>query len=387
MKIAILTENYIPLVGGAEIFVIKLAKYLVNKGHEVDIITLKHDDDHLEFEVIDEVNVYRVNYLKNIKGLSLINSSYKLYRALIRNNKENQYDIVHSIAEVPTSQAGTLFKIFKNKPHLITIQGGYIAGRECLKEHDKRTSGDKILEKIISWAFKRCDALHAISGVIARESGELGAKNIKIIPNGVDKDMIREGLKEKNRKELGIPLDRKVIISLSRLTPRKGFKYVIRAFAKIVKKYPDASLIIVGDGKQREYLENLSRELGIEKNVDFKGTIPHDEIVKILPAADAFALSPIFEGLGIVYIESLACEVPVVTTEVGGIPDIIENEINGLFIPYGDVDAFYRALDRILTDEKLHNDLKKNGLQIVKDKFIWENIFSEIEGLYDEIKG
>lgn len=398
MKVAILSANYLPLLGGAEVFVQKLGLYLLKQGHDVDIITLKNREDLSNFEIIDGINVYRASYSK-IRGISFFSAIVSLYRVLSKLDKEKNYDIVHSVGEAPTCQSGALFKRLKNKPHLITIQGGYIARREylnaikkrefidetVLKEIGKNRFGDSILEILIKGAFKNTDALHAISNVIAKESQQLGAKNIKVIPNGVDEDMININLKEKKRLELGIPIDKKIIISLSRLTPRKGFRYVITAYSKIIERYPNSILIIIGDGCKKRELQNLTKELGIESHVEFKGFIPHNKIIEILPIADVFALTPIYEGLGIVYIESLACEVPVVSTPVGGIPDIIQNGYNGILVPFGDVEKLGSAISHLLSDDNMHTKYQKNGVKTVKKKFLWNNIFSEIEKIYSEI--
>lgn len=385
MKIAILTLNYIPLVGGAEVFVIKLAKFLLKKGHSVDIITLKHSKNHPKFEVIDGVNVYRVNYI-NFKGLGFITSCLSLLKTILKNNPQIKYDLIHSVGESSTSQAGAFFKKIKKIPHLITIQGGYIAERDYLRKNNNINFRNKFFEKFIRWSFNNADSLHAISKTIAVESKDLGAKNIIIIPNGVDEEMIKVGLKREIRSKLNISPNTKIIISLSRLTPRKGFKYVIMAFSKFVKDFPDSRLIIIGDGPQRQELEELVSNLGIIDYVDFKGLIPHVEITKILPAADVFALTPIYEGLGIVYIESLACEVPVITTKVGGIPDIIKDGVNGLFVSHGDVEELYNALNKLITDKDMYRRFQKEGIHTVKKKFIWEDIFSEIEDIYFSLK-
>lgn len=381
MRIVILINNYTPLLGGAEIFVIKLSNYLIKNGHEVDVITLKHAPDHPNFEVIDGVNVYRVKYI-NIKGLGFITSFLSLFRTLKRNQQKRRYDIIHSVGEAPTCQSGAIFKKIYGTPHLITIQGGYIAERDYLKKNNKINLANRILEQIIRWSFEKADAVHAISNTIAAQSADLGAKNIKLIPNGVDEEMIKIGAKEETRAKLNIPSQTKVIISMSRLTPRKGFKYVIIAFSKFLKYYPDSKLIIVGDGPQRKELEKLTIKLNIADKVDFIGLIPHKDIVKILPAADVFVLTPIYEGLGIVYIESLACEVPVITTKVGGIPDIIQDRVNGLFVPHGDITALCDAMKELISDEKLYHKFQEEGIHTVKKKFIWENIFSEIEEIY-----
>ncbi|EKQ54507.1 MAG: glycosyltransferase [Methanobacterium sp. Maddingley MBC34] len=378
MKIAILSNNYIPHIGGAEIFAIELAKYLKNKGHEVDIITQKQSGVK-DFEIIDDVNVYRVNNI-GIRGLGYFSATINMLRTLLKLDGEKSYDIVHSIAESPTSQVGTFFQKLKKKPHIITIQGGHLSKRDL-------DSGwnNKILKKFIEWSFKNSDYLHAISLALAEESKLLGAKNVVIFPNGVNENMLNYKSKSLIRQQLGISDNEIIIISLARLVPLKGIKYVIMAFSKLVEEDLNTRLIVIGEGHQKKELEKLTKELKIDDKVDFKGFIPHDELPNILPAGDVFVLTPEYEGLGIVFIEALASGVPVIASPVGGIADIIEDRKNGLFVEHGDVAKLFEAMQFLISDEETRDKYRNEGITTVKEKFLWEPILSQIEGLYSKV--
>ena len=103
----------------------KTGKFLVGRGHKVDVITLKHQKDLSYFENIDGVNVYRVNY-NNIQGLGFLSSSKSMLFKLLSLNKEKSYDIIHSVGEAPSGMAGSTFRMLKDVPHILTIQGGYL---------------------------------------------------------------------------------------------------------------------------------------------------------------------------------------------------------------------------------------------------------------------
>jgi len=379
MRIAILTVNYFPLVGGAEVFAGELAQFLVRRGHAVDVITERADESLPEFEVMEGINVYRVSFTK-IRGFTFITSLLSMLRTLWRLDRRVSYDLIHSIAEAPTSQVGTLFKKWRKRPYLITIQGGHLQKRDFGVNLRNR-----LLKRLVGWSFRNADGVHAISRMLAEEAKKLGAGDVIILPNGVKPETFKFVPKEEARSKLGISSSEKVIISVSRLIPRKGTHHVIKAFARLLPRFPELRLLIVGDGVWKEELERLARELGVANRVDFKGFVPHERLGEILPAADVFALTPEYEGLGIVFIEALACGVPVVASSVGGILDIIENGRNGFLVPPGDVEKLLDALEKLLTNDDLQRKFREEGLRVVREKFLWENILSRIEELYQSL--
>lgn len=377
MKIAVLTVNYFPVTGGAEVFAQELTKFLAKRGYGVHVITGRADESLPQFEVMDGISVHRVDFIRNVRGLTFVTLFFNMTRTLLKLDREQHFDLIHSVAEAPTSQVGTVFKKLRRKPHLITIQGGSLA---------RRNFGGGFrgiaLKALVKWGLKNADVTHTISQMLAEEVRSLGVKKVTVLPNGVREDIFKTVSREESRKKLGISLNEKIIISVSRLIMPKGMHHVIRAFARLLPRFPELRLLIVGDGVRKGELERLARELGVANRVDFKGFVPHERLGEILPAADVFALTPEYEGLGIVFIEALACGVPVVASGVGGILDIVENGRNGFLVPPGDVDKLCEALEKLLTDDDLRRKFREEGLRVVREKFLWKNILTRLEEIY-----
>lgn len=156
-----------------------------------------------------------------------------------------------------------------------------------------------------------------------------------------------------------------VIAAMGRLEPQKGYHYLLRAFA-MIKKVRSCKLVIIGEGKKREELEHLARELGIERDVAFLGFQKNP--FKYLARADVFVLSSLWEGFGNVIIEAMACGTPVIATRCpSGPEEIIEDGSNGLLVPPADKRALADAILSILSDEKLARKLAGNGKRRVQD--------------------
>jgi glycosyltransferase involved in cell wall biosynthesis len=375
MRIAILIANYYPILAGAEVFAKEIAERLVREGNEVDIITGRWNKLS-KYEVINGVNVYRVFVLK-IKYLMYITLLFSMFFRVWKLDREKNYDIIHSIEELAAAQAGTAIKKLKNKHHVVTIQGGYL-------QRNDRTVIAFFFDKIIKWSLREADLIHAISTFLEDRSREYGAKRIVVIPNGVDINKFKPMNKKKLREELGYSVDKKIIISISRLVPKNGLKYLIRAMSIVSKNMPNAHLLIIGDGEQRNDLKALIKKLKLN-NVELLGPIPHDDVPKYLNLADVFVRPSISEGLGVSFIEAMACGVPVLGTNVGGIPDIIEDKKNGLVVPPRDVLNLSEAIEKMLGNEDLKKRFIKEGFKRIRRKFLWDGICAEINEIYKNL--
>lgn len=158
---------------------------------------------------------------------------------------------------------------------------------------------------------------------------------------------------------------------------------ILRAFRLIQDKYPNAELVVAGDGNQRESLENLARELKLE-NVEFVGRIGRKEMRQFYDAADIYLNAPNTDNMPTSLFECYVSGVPVVTTDAGGIPYILENEKTGLMIPIGDHEAMARAAIRLLEDEKLAAHIVKNAREYCR-KFTWKAARNGWMSVYREL--
>ena len=167
------------------------------------------------------------------------------------------------------------------------------------------------------------------------------------------------------RQELGYKGT--VLFSAARLTPWKGFEVLLEVVATLVEVYPDITLVIAGDGPQQENLERKAKALGIEKQVVFKGRLPKENLGAALKASDVFVLNTAYEGLSHQLLEVMDMGVPVVTTSVGGNPELITDGVSGLTVPYNDSQALRKAIERVVNSEDLRQRMVAQARIRTKD--------------------
>jgi len=381
MKILMQQWAYFPWIGGAEIFTQHLAEHMISGGHQVDIVTgllskpsIEYDNWQQKIDVINGVNVYRVK-VPNVKYAGIIAGTLRLYAKSLKLDQQNDYDIIHSHI-FPAMVCGALSK--REKKLLITLQGGDIG------EYKESNLLIRLMEMpFITWALKNADLVHSVSSHIANVAQKIGAKKIMIVPNGVDTHIFYPQDRNQMRRKLGYRIDEKIVVSSSRLTPKNGLGYLIRAVGKV----PRLKLIIIGDGEQKKSLQTLISRLNLADRVFLLGHLEHSKLPGYLNMADIFCRPSINEGFGISFIESMACKIPTIGTNVGGITDIITDGKNGLLAPPEDTEALTKVLKRVLQDKNLRRTIAEEGLKTVKEKFTWEKVLGEMENVYAEVMG
>ena len=188
----------------------------------------------------------------------------------------------------------------------------------------------------------------------------------------------------RGREQLGIDKQDRVIIIVASLTPNKGHSVLLDAFAQVVKKYPHMKLLIVGDGPLMEELLAVTAHLDLSSKVIFTGR--RRDVASLLQLADIFVLSSITrEGLGIALIEAMAMGLPVIGTKVGGIPEVIEHNVNGLLVSPGNPGELAAALEALEQDGNMRERMGKRGKEIYVKKFTMTRMIGLIENLYDEL--
>jgi glycosyltransferase involved in cell wall biosynthesis len=180
------------------------------------------------------------------------------------------------------------------------------------------------------------------------------------------------------------------ILFVGRLVERKGVDVLLRALAQL-RDLPQVEAVIVGDGPERQRLEALSRELGIDGQVKFTGRVPDDELRRQYAAASAFVLPAIVdvrgdtEGLGVVLLEAMNSRIPVIASNAGGIVDIVEHERSGLLVPAGDAAALASAMRRLATDRTFARSLGEAGHRRLNEHFTWDSIVSRWTSIYTNV--
>jgi len=374
-KVLIFSTAYLPLIGGAEIAVNEITKRLPN--WQFDLITAKIKPGLSKFERIGNINVYRVGL-----GLGFLDKFFIPILGLIKAiklNKERKYSLIWSIMASQAGVAAVFFQIWSKKKLLLTLQEG-----DSEKHLERYAGGMKLLYKIFikPWhmmPFKYADYLTVISNYLKKRALRNGVKApIKIIPNGVDLEIFKPKERIDNKKD-------KIILTVSRLVKKNGIDDLIKAGQYL---YFPFKIIIIGIGPDEEKLKKLAKDLKIQDKVIFQGQVKYNELSKYYALADVFVRPSLSEGLGNVFLEAMACGLPIIGTKVGGIPDFLKDpstgsgQATGLFCKVNDPKDIAEKIKEILKDDNLRKALSKNGLELVREKYSWDKIAQQMENIY-----
>lgn len=231
------------------------------------------------------------------------------------------------------------------------------------------------------------DAVTAVSDVVADTHRALRTTTdakLVVIPNGVDeRRFARPNEAELARARRKMRLDsRKIVLTVGRLEREKNFELLLNAFALL--RSLDLGLVVVGDGSLRSNLEREARRLGVAGRVRFLGHV--DPVNPFLHIADVFAMSSDIEGLPLVMLEAMAAGTPLVLTEVGGIPDVVEHEKTALLVPPGDAPALAAAIQRAVNmSEAERNRLTDAARGVFRDRFSVRRMVEDTESLYSRL--
>jgi N-acetyl-alpha-D-glucosaminyl L-malate synthase BshA len=235
---------------------------------------------------------------------------------------------------------------------------------------------------ITRFSIEQSDAVTAVSSFLRDETyrafGCVGC-DVRVIPNFVNLEEYHPA--SGPRTEALAPADHKLITHVSNFREVKRVKDVVRVFARISRAMP-ATLLMVGDGPDRPDAEKEAEELGVVANVRFLGRL--DSVETLLQASDLFLLPSQTESFGLAGLEAMACGAPVVATRAGGLPEVIDDGVNGILEPVGSVEAMGRRATELLRDPKRHQAMRDAAVAKTRE-FSAERIVPQYEALYNEV--
>ncbi|MBI5632851.1 MAG: glycosyltransferase [Nitrospirae bacterium] len=304
-------------------------------------------------------------------------SRLAIIQHLVRLLKSEQPQILHCHKH-KTTALGTVAAIFSRTPYVVSHVHGMNRTRT-------------LLTRLINWLLLRHTSL--IVGVSERVRTDIlstnwGLAREKVVTlwNGIDIAPANAlSLNRKlARKKMDVSESEFVFGSVGRLARTKGHEYLLASFSKIRENCPDARVVIIGDGPLRRDLEDQARELGISQNVLFTGF--RSDVLELLPGFDIFVLPSIAEGLSLALLEAMASKLPVIASDVGGIPEVFGNEEIGRLIPSGDIAALGSALLEIYSlDKKDKMLLGENARKRIEDEFNIDFMCRKLVGIYESL--
>ncbi|RLF96515.1 hypothetical protein DRN58_09650, partial [Thermococci archaeon] len=248
--------------------------------------------------------------------------------------------------------------------------------------------GDNFAVRLWYILQKQSDKIIAVSNDIKDalvRKGKIKPNRITVIHNGIDLTDVKFDtiLRQKIKQKLGIDNTAQVIGCVGTLKLVKGHKYLIQAMPLILEKYPSTYLILVGDGPLRNDLKRLAEKLKVRERIMFLGYRP--DIPKLMNIFDIFILPSLSEGLSNVLLEAMAASKPVIATNVGGNPEVVEDGETGLLVPPKDPQKIAEAVVSLLNDEDRRIRMGKAGLRRVKERFSISKTVREYEKVYHEV--
>lgn len=364
-----------PSLGGSGVVATELGIMMANKGHELHYIS-----SSIPFRFLDAH--------ENIHFHQVTIDGYSVF-------KYPPYDIAlaNRIAQVILSEKLDLLHVHYAVPHAVSaalakdMAESDIGVITTLHGTDVTVLGhDPGLRNTVCYGIKKSTIVTAVSESLKRDTIELivPKKEIRTIYNFIDEDKYVPIQPGTLKSDLGISEDEKVIIHISNFRDVKNIPDIISSF-NVIKQSVNAKLLLVGEGPEKEKIKKMVAKLGLQKEVIFTGK--RDDMPALLAISDIMFHLSQKEAFGLVILEGLACGVPSVATAVGGIPEVIEDGINGFLVPYGDVEAAVEKGLLLLQDEKLRAKFSENGLKTAKTKFHSAEIVTQYEQLYYEVAG
>lgn len=368
MKIAILVTQFPPKWNdGTQIATYKTAKYLAKIGHEVHVIT-RHSLGLQFNEIKDGFYIHRIKLL-NIRFLGIV----LYFISLLKLIKKIRPQIIHAQMLVENGWFAGVIKKLQNIPYINYLRGS-----------DIYESSHLYKKTVAKFVFKNANSIIAQTNDMKLEIQKVSNRDVFVIPNGSEPEKF-VGLRKKNcRKELGIKNNEKIILFIGRLIVIKCVDDLINAAKEVVLKEKDVRLYIVGEGNEKEKLIKLVKNESLEDCVKFMGKVPNEIIPKYIIASDIFALVSYTEGYPMVFSEVLPSGLPIVTSNVRGIPEIIENGRNGLVVEPHNIHQIAKAILLLLKDEQLRQKIYKNNIEKGKVNS-WENVIKRLEKVYMEV--
>lgn len=235
------------------------------------------------------------------------------------------------------------------------------------------------------WKHRQVDCFIAASDAIRLMLVADGVPEDRTVTvhEGIDVDHVIAAPAVNVHEAFWLPHQAPVVGNVAALVPHKGQRYLVEAAHLVVQEVPDARFIILGEGELREPLEHLVKERHLEKHVLLPGF--RTDVLGCLKGVDLFAMSSVTEGLGTSLLDAMACARPIVATRAGGIPEIVEDEVNGLLVPPRDHGALARAIVRVLKDVELRRRLGEAGFARVRERFTVERMVAQTAAVYERI--
>lgn len=355
------------LSGISSIHTTRWANALAGRGHDIHLITQHRGGDVLSSAV-------KVHYLP-FHGNAGYFLNAPFLRMMLRKLKP---DILHAHY---ASGYGTLGRLCGFHPYLLSVWGSDVY--DFPYESPLKMS---LLQKNL----RAADLIASTSHVMAKQTHKIcnGLSKIHVTPFGIDTKSFKPSNLPKNNDTI-------MVGTVKKLTFIYGIDTLIKGFAEartsLVKSDEQTAsklrLLIVGGGEDRESLERLADSLNISNVTEFTGAVPYASVPDYLNRLDIYVSMSRLESFGVAILEASACALPVIVSDVGGLPEVVEDGVTGKIVPRDDPDALAKAMVELIMNKDLRKRMGQAGLKRVIDRYTWEDSVSTMENVYKEVMG
>jgi 1,2-diacylglycerol 3-alpha-glucosyltransferase len=378
MRIGMMTDVYKPHVSGITNHIALNKQYMEKAGHEVFVFTFGNEDYH-----DNEPNIIRS------KGLPLVDTGYYLSFRHRKNARKLLYtmDVVHVHHPFLSGSLALRYCRHEGIPIVFTNHTRYDLYAQAYLPMLPDVVGETMLQAYLPAFCRACSMTIAPSDGMRKVLERLGVDSlIKVIPNGVNLEPFKQAAVPIDRALLGFSKDDIVLVFVGRLGPEKNLPFLLRSFFGTAQAYEKVCLLIIGDGPERDNLQDRARAMGMADRVHFTGMINYQELPSYLAAADAFVTASITEVHPLSVIEAMAAGLPVLGIKSPGVGDIIVNRETGL-LSEEELAAFTAKMVRIVSEHEQRLIMGENARKEA-GKFAIERtskmMLDEYQQLYDE---
>lgn len=382
MRIGMMADVYKPHVSGITNYIALNKRYLENRGHEVFVFTFG-DEDYKD----EESRIIRSS------GLPLLDTGYYLG---LRYNESAQkllrsMDVVHLHHPFVSGSLAMRYVRPEGIPLVFTNHTRYDLYAQVYLPVVPDIIGETALEAYLPAFCRNCDRVIAPSAGLRGVLRRYGVDTpIFVVPNGVDLRPFQQVQNPLNREDFGFTPDNVVLIYTGRIGPEKNLTFLLRAFAGTAQVYHQVRLLIVGDGRERDNLQDWVKNTGLEGKVFFTGMVPYEELPRYLAVADAYVTASVTEVHPLSVIEGMAAGLPVLGTQSVGVGDIVVNCETGLLAPEADLAGFTASMVRLVTDHELRKSLGESAREAAKAydiQITTEMMLEQYNQVIDEVRG
>ena len=373
MKIGIVCY---PTYGGSGVVATELGKALAERGHQVHFISYKQP---ARLDFFTNNLFYHEVYVNSYPLFEYPPYETTLTGRLVDVIKYEKLDVLHVHYAIPHASAAVFAK------QILAAEGIHIPIICTLHGTDITLVGkDASITPVVTYSLNMSDAVTSVSESLKSDTYKLFkvTKDIHVIPNFIDFERFSKKPREHFRMAISSQGE-KLLVHTSNFRKVKRVDDVVRAFALISKQVP-SKLLLVGDGPERQHIEMLCREMGIVDKIIFLGK--QDPVEEILSVCDLFMMPSETESFGLAALEAMACEVPVISSNAGGIPELNVDGVTGYLCNVGDYETMAQRAIEILSDENKLLEFKHNAKKQALEFHI-NNIVPQYEKVYEQVTG